>query len=153
MPIIKSAKKAARQSIKRKSKNEAIKKIIRSALKEFRKNPTAENAKKIQSEYDKAAKKGLIKKNTASRRKAKIAKIAKEAGVKAGAAKKAAAPKAEAKAPAKKTTAKKTTTAKKPAAKKTATKKAAEIKNSSLLTEGFFYPTIVSCSDDSINSP
>ena len=34
--------------------------------------------KKIQSEYDKAVKKGLLKKNTASRRKSRLAKIAKE---------------------------------------------------------------------------
>ena len=51
MPIIKSAKKAARQSIKRKSKNEAIKKTIRNALKDFRKNPTAEKMAIVQSEY------------------------------------------------------------------------------------------------------
>ena len=77
MPIIKSAKKAARQAIKRKAKNEAIKKEINSARKAVLKNPTAENVSAAQSAYDKAFKKGLIKKNTASRRKAKVAKIAK----------------------------------------------------------------------------
>lgn len=124
MPIIKSAKKAARQSVKRRNNNQQIKKTIRAALKEFHANPTADTMKKIQSEYDKAVKKGLLKKNTASRRKAKLAIFAKAAGVKNTAtAKKAAAPKAtEAKKPA----AKKTTAAKKPAAKKPATKKAAE---------------------------
>ena len=134
MPIIKSAKKAARQSVKRRSNNQQIKKTIRAALKEFHAKPTADNMKKVQSEYDKAVKKGLIKKNTASRRKAKLAIFAKAAGVKnTGAAKKAAAPKAtaEKKAPAKKATATKATAAKKPAAKKpaakkTTTKKAAE---------------------------
>ena len=101
-------------------------------LKEFRKNPSAEKMAIVQSEYDKAMKKGLIKKNTASRRKAKLAKIAKEAGVKfeaKKAAKKAAAPKTTAakKAPVAKktTTAKKTTATKASAAKKpAATKKA-----------------------------
>lgn len=82
MPIIKSAKKAARQATKRKIKNTQIKKDIKNALKEFKANPSAENMRMIQSEYDKAAKKGLIKKNTASRRKAMVAKFAKEAGVK-----------------------------------------------------------------------
>jgi len=133
MPIIKSAKKAARQSVKRRSNNQQIKKTIRAALKEFHNKPTAETMKKVQSEYDKAVKKGLLKKNTASRRKAKLAIFAKAAGVKNSAtAKKAAAPKAtaEKKAPAKKatatkaTTAKKTTAAKKPAAKKAPAKKA-----------------------------
>ena len=128
MPIIKSAKKAARQAEKRRSNNQAIKKVIRGALKDFRANPTAEKMSVVQSEYDKAVKKGLMKKNTASRRKAKLAAFAKANNVKMAAAKKAAPkaekPAAEKKAPAKKTATK--TAAKKPAAKKTATKKAAE---------------------------
>ncbi len=132
MPIIKSAKKAARQSVKRRNNNQAIKKNIRTALQEFRAKPTAENMKKIQSEYDKAVKKGLIKKNTASRRKAKLAIFAKAAGVKNTATAKKAAPKAAPKtekAPAKKTAAKKpATAAKKPAAKKAPAKKTAEKK-------------------------
>ena len=107
MPIIKSAKKAARQSVKRRNKNQEIKKVIRNALKEFRNNPGAETMTKVQSEYDKAVKKGLLKKNTASRRKAKLAKFAKENNVKLAGAKKVAAKAAE-----------------KPAAKKPATKKA-----------------------------
>ena len=128
MPIIKSTKKDARQAEKRRSNNQAIKKIIRGALKDFRANPTAEKMSVVQSEYDKAVKKGLMKKNTASRRKAKLAAFAKANNVKMAAAKKAAPkaekPAAEKKAPAKKTATK--TAAKKPAAKKTATKKAAE---------------------------
>ena len=119
MPIIKSAKKAARQSVKRRENNQQIKKTIRAALKEFRAKPTAENMKKVQSEYDKAVKKGLLKKNTASRRKAKLAVFAKAAGVKNTGAKKAAAK------PAAKTTTK-ATTAKKPAAKTAAKKPAAK---------------------------
>lgn len=70
MPIIKSAKKAARQAEKRTAHNQQIKKDIKSALKAFKESPVAENMAKIQSEYDKAVKKGLMKKNTASRRKA-----------------------------------------------------------------------------------
>lgn len=108
MPIIKSAKKAARQAVKRTKNNQQIKKFIKTSLKAFRANPSAETLSKAQSEYDKAAKKGLIKKNTASRRKAALAKAAKAAGVK------------PAKAAAKKTAAK--TTAKKPAVKKPAAK-------------------------------
>ena len=81
MPIIKSAQKAARKTEKRTAHNQQIKKDIKTALKAFRANPTMENMAKAQSEYDKAAKKGLLKKNTASRRKASLAKIGKEAGM------------------------------------------------------------------------
>ncbi len=77
MPIIKSAKKAARQAVKRTAKNQQIKSDIKTTLKAFKANPTAENMSKAQSEYDKAVKKGLLKKNTASRRKAALAKFAK----------------------------------------------------------------------------
>ena len=79
MPIIKSAKKAARQAVKRNAHNQEIKASIKSALKTFKANPTPENLSKAQSEYDKAVKKGLLKKNTASRRKANLVKIAKAA--------------------------------------------------------------------------
>lgn len=79
MPIIKSAKKAARQAAKRTAHNQEIKKDIKNALKAFKASPIAENMAKVQSEYDKAVKKGLMKKNTASRRKASLAKFAKAA--------------------------------------------------------------------------
>lgn len=82
MPIIKSAKKAACQAEKRTANNQQIKKDIKTALKAFKAEPTAASMAKAQSEYDKAVKKGLLKKNTASRRKAALAKIAKTAGVK-----------------------------------------------------------------------
>ena len=107
MPIIKSAKKAARQAVKRTAQNQQIKKFIKAALKTFKADPTPENLSKAQSEYDKAAKKGLLKKNTASRRKANLAKIAKAAKNEA----------ADTKKVAKKATAKKTTTKKTPAKK------------------------------------
>ncbi len=98
MPIIKSAKKAARQAEKRTAHNVEIKKSIKAALKAFKKNPTQETMSKAQSEYDKAVKKDLMKKNTASRRKAALAAFAKAAGVKPT----KAAAKTTKKAPAKK---------------------------------------------------
>ena len=52
MPIIKSAKKAARQATKRTAHNVEIKKSIKAALKAFKAKPTAENLSKAQSEYD-----------------------------------------------------------------------------------------------------
>ena len=106
MPIIKSAKKAARQATKRTEHNVEIKKDIKAAVKAFKANPSPDTLKKAQSEYDKAVKKDLLKKNTASRRKAKLHAILKASGT-AKVAKKAA----------KKTTATKKATAKKPAAK------------------------------------
>ena len=99
MPIIKSAKKAARQAEKRTLNNQEIKKAIKVALKELKTNPVFESLPKLQSEYDKAVKKGLMKQNTASRRKAAAARYAKKASAKPTATKKATA----------KSTAKKTT--------------------------------------------
>ena len=131
MPIIKSAKKAARQAVKRTAQNQQIKKFIKAALKAFKADPTAKNLSKAQSEYDKAAKKGLMKKNTASRRKANLVKIAKAAKneitevekkvVKKAAPKKTTTKKATAKkTTAKKSTAKKTTKTTTKTAKKAA---------------------------------
>ena len=82
MPIIKSAKKAARQATKRTEHNQEIKKDIKAAVKAFRTNPTPENLSKAQSEYDKAVKKDLLAKNTASRRKARLHAFAKSHDVK-----------------------------------------------------------------------
>lgn len=107
MPIIKSAKKAARQAVKRTAQNQQIKKFIKAALKAFKADPTPENLSKAQSEYDKAAKKGLLKKNTASRRKANLVKIAKAARTEAIEAPKKTVKKAAAKKPAAKKTVKK----------------------------------------------
>jgi ribosomal protein S20 len=120
MPIIKSAIKRAKQSAKRRAHNVVIKREVKDAVKAFIAKPTAAALSKAQSEIDTAVKKNLLNKNTAARRKANLAKIAKEAGVKLAAAKKAvakAAPKAAPKATAKPAGAKKAP-AKKPAAKK-----------------------------------
>ena len=114
MPIIKSAIKRAKQTLKRRERNISIKKDIKTAVKAFSAEPSAKTLAAAQSEIDTAVKKGLIKKNTAARRKSALSKIAKKAGVTLEAAKKAAA---------KPATAKKTA-AKKAPAKKPATKKA-----------------------------
>ena len=79
MAITKSAKKAHRASLRKKVLNDARKQALRAALK------SARNAKKgdiqaISLAYqaiDKAYKRGLIKKNTAARRKAAVAKLLK----------------------------------------------------------------------------
>ena len=114
MPIIKSAIKRAKQTLKRRERNISIKKDIKTAVKAFSAEPSTKTLAAAQSEIDTAVKKGLIKKNTAARRKSALSKIAKKAGVALEAAKKPAAKPAT----AKKTAAKKAP-AKKPAAKKT----------------------------------
>lgn len=82
MPIIKSAKKAARQADKRTAHNVEIKKDIKSAVKAFKNKPSKKTLAKAQSEYDKAVKKDLIKKNTAARRKSQLHAFAKSKNVK-----------------------------------------------------------------------
>ena len=109
MPIIKSAIKRAKQTLKRRERNIGIKKDIKTAVKAFSAAPSAKTLSVAQSEIDTAVKKGLIKKNTAARRKSALSKIAKKAGVTLEAAKKPATKPATAKkAPAKKPTTKKT---------------------------------------------
>lgn len=127
MPIIKSAIKRMKQTAKRRERNVGIKRDIKLATKALVAKPTAKALSQAQSELDTAVKKGLLKKATASRRKAGLAKLAKEAGVKLTAATK----KTTVAKPAAKTTTKpaakpaaKTSAAKKPAAKKPAAKKA-----------------------------
>jgi ribosomal protein S20 len=137
MPIIKSAKKRVKQTTKRHERNVGIKRDIKDATKVFITKPTAKGLSVVQSEIDTAVKKGLIKKNTAARRKSALSAIAKKAGVKLATGEKVikkpatkTAPKTVAKAkaaPTKKTVAKKPITkktiAKKPHAKKSAAKK------------------------------
>ncbi len=114
MPIIKSAIKRAKQTLKRRERNISIKKDIKTAVKAFSAEPSAKTLAAAQSEIDTAVKKGLIKKNTAARRKSALSKIAKKADATLETAKKPAAKPAT----AKKTAAKKAP-AKKPATKKT----------------------------------
>lgn len=133
MPIIKSAIKRMKQTTKRRERNVGIKRDIKSAVKAFLAKPSAEGLSKAQSELDTAVKKKLLKKNTVARRKAQLAKVAKDAGVKPATKKTATSKTTTAKKPtakpatkataAKKPATKKATPAKKPAAKKPAAKK------------------------------
>lgn len=83
MPITKSAKKALRVSKRKKTLNDNRKKMMQDEIKKVsklaktdKKSAQGELAKAYQA-IDKAAKRGVIKKNTASRRKAKVAKMLK----------------------------------------------------------------------------
>ena len=82
MPITSSAKKALRQNIKRKAKNIGRKKKIRDLIKEARSlisKKKIDEAKEILPQsykmLDKGAKVGIMKKNTASRKKSRITKL------------------------------------------------------------------------------
>ena len=82
MAITKSAKKAIRQSAKRKEQNIVYKDKIKALVKEVRVLVLAKKmaeAKKLLPEIykalDKAAKVGVIKKNNASRHKSRLTKL------------------------------------------------------------------------------
>jgi len=84
MPITKSAKKALRGSLVKKAMNDRNKKNIKESIKKIEKlvkEKKNTEAKKLlpvaYSVIDKAAKRGVIKKNNASRKKARLSKITK----------------------------------------------------------------------------
>ena len=81
MPNTKSAAKAMRQSLRRKTRNLKVKDKFKSAVKEVRKliaagkkSEAMEAMKAAMSALDKAAKKHVIKKGAASRKKSRLAK-------------------------------------------------------------------------------
>ncbi|MCK4473949.1 30S ribosomal protein S20 [Candidatus Parcubacteria bacterium] len=81
MPITKSAKKSVRQSLKRKSRNIGKKRKLKDLLKKVKSLTSEKKIKEVKllvpqiyKLLDKAAKKGLIKKNTADRKKSRITK-------------------------------------------------------------------------------
>ncbi len=83
MPITKSAKKALRGSVKKKAVNDRVTKIYKEVTKNVVKlsKTNKDEAKKLlskaQSAIDKAMKKGVLKKNTASRKKSLLSRITK----------------------------------------------------------------------------
>lgn len=85
MPITRNAKKALRVSERKQAVNKRIKKSLKDGIKTVQKLASNKKWKEAKeaindaySAIDKAAKKGVIKKNTASRRKSLVSKIAKE---------------------------------------------------------------------------
>ncbi len=84
MPITKSAKKALKGSLVKKAMNDRNKKAIKESIKNIEKlvkEKKKDEAKKLlpvaYSAIDKACKKGVLKKNTASRRKALLSRMTK----------------------------------------------------------------------------
>ena len=89
MPITKSAVKALRQNKTRKTRNIIRKKAFREAVKDLRalslENKKEEASKLLPQVYkaiDKATKRGLLKKNTASRKKSRLTKLVNKLGAK-----------------------------------------------------------------------
>ncbi|MFA6023623.1 MAG: 30S ribosomal protein S20 [Candidatus Gracilibacteria bacterium] len=88
MPIIKSAKKAAKQSLVKRDRNYLTRTALRKAIRAF--SDAVKGGKKTEAEkllvpafkiIDTAAKKKVLEKNTAARRKSLLAR--KLAGIKA----------------------------------------------------------------------
>lgn len=86
MPIIKSAKKALRSSKRKRVFNLRKKEAVSKTIKEVKKLLSEKKVKeaealmpKVQKILDKSAKTGLLKKNTVSRKKARIARMIKKA--------------------------------------------------------------------------
>lgn len=82
MPIIKSAKKALRQNIRRRKQNIKRKTDLKSVIKQYKKlvaSDQKEEAEKYLSQVykklDKSAKVNLIKKNKAARLKSRLSKL------------------------------------------------------------------------------
>ncbi len=78
MPNKANAKKALRQAIKRTAWNKVRKDAFKDAIKSTKKATSLEDAKKLaqtaQKALDKAAKRGVIKKNTAARKLSRLMK-------------------------------------------------------------------------------
>lgn len=85
MPIIKAQTKSVRQSARRKVFNDRRRRTMRETIKQIKEFALGKDKKAadelLPTAYkaiDKATKRGVIKKNTASRKKSQIARIVKE---------------------------------------------------------------------------
>lgn len=75
MPVIKSAKKALKQSRLKKTFNEDIRKKLRDAVRLLKKSPSSKNLDEVYSRIDRAAKNHIIHKNKAARLKGNFSKL------------------------------------------------------------------------------
>lgn len=71
---IKSAIKRAITSVKRMERNKAVKSSLRTTVRKFGENVTAASLSVAFAALDKAAAKGVIHKNTAARKKARLSR-------------------------------------------------------------------------------
>lgn len=75
MPITKSAKKTLQSSRRKREFNVRRLRAMKEAIKGFKKSPKPDALARVYQAIDKAAKRGIIKKATAARRKAGAAKL------------------------------------------------------------------------------
>lgn len=78
MPITQSAKKALRQSLRRRVNNIKRAEDFKVAIKQFKQQPTKEALAKVQKALDKAAKAHVIHRNRAARLKSHLSKLLKK---------------------------------------------------------------------------
>lgn len=74
MPVIKSAIKKLKQSLKHRAHNRSVKSGVKELVDKFKKSPTAQAYSKAVSALDKAAKNNIIHPNKAARLKSRLAK-------------------------------------------------------------------------------
>ena len=83
MPITQSAKKAVRGSLRKKAFNDRRKRVMKEEIKKIEKLAKTDKAGAVKmlptafQVIDKAAKKGVIKKNNAARKKSRLSKLVK----------------------------------------------------------------------------
>jgi len=83
MPITKSAKKAIRGSLRKKAFNDGRKRVMKEIIKKIEKTAKSDKVAALKmlpnafQAIDKAAKKGIIKKNNAARKKSRLSRITK----------------------------------------------------------------------------
>ncbi len=77
MPVIKSAKKALKQSHKKKDLNDQLRRNIREAVRVLRKTPSLKTLQDVYSALDRAAKQHIMHKNRTARLKSNYAKLVK----------------------------------------------------------------------------
>ena len=87
MPITRAAKKSLRQSLTRRAQNLVYRNKLKDLVKEIRLLASQKKAKEaknilgqVYQALDKAAKVGVIKKNTASRKKSRLTKLINKLG-------------------------------------------------------------------------
>lgn len=83
MPITQSAKKAVRASLRKKAFNDQRKRVMKEIIKKIEKIAKTNKAEAVKmlsdafQSIDKAAQKGVIKKNNAARKKARLSRLVK----------------------------------------------------------------------------
>lgn len=79
MPNIASAKKKLRADLRKRKVNIRVRGQVKATSKEFNKKPSTENLRRVYSALDTAAKKNVLSKKRAARKKSQFANLVKSA--------------------------------------------------------------------------